>query len=69
MSPHFGQMSVRHFAKFNFSYKDLEEYFHRLSIILQYTSGQSKLNLCCVAHRINMHFKTGTLQSLIAGVP
>ena len=32
MSPYFAEASIWYFAKFNFNYKDLEEYFHALSI-------------------------------------
>ena len=56
MSSYFGVMSTLYFVKFNFNYKDLEEYFHSLSINLQHTSGNSKSNLCCVSHGIGLHF-------------
>ena len=56
LSSYFGEMSILYFAKCNFSYKDLEEHFHTLSVNLQPTGGNNKTNLYSVSHAINLHF-------------
>ena len=55
LSSYFGEMPILYFEKFNFNYKDLEEYFHTLSVNYNLPVETAK-QIYVLSHAINLHF-------------